>query len=109
MQNSDDKLIHRNPELGPLLRLFSSLGITMTFGTVGFFLIGLFLDRMLKKYEISTYGIPIIFLTLFGVASSVYWCYLRIIRHLEEFPREPKDSDRKTAIRTNVTNRKEDA
>ncbi len=102
-------MIYRNPEFGPLMRLFSSLGITMTFGTVGFFLIGLFLDRMLKKYEISTYGIPVIILTLFGVAISVYWCYLRIIRHLEEFPREPQDTDRKTVIRKKGPDRKEDA
>ncbi|MCD8351532.1 MAG: AtpZ/AtpI family protein, partial [Planctomycetaceae bacterium] len=36
-------------ELGELLRLFSGLGITVAVGIVGFFLLGLWVDRHLQE------------------------------------------------------------
>ena len=72
-------------ELGALLRLFSSLGITVAFGIVLFFLAGLYLDRYLNESGIHTYNLVRIAGVLVGVSMSAYWAYLRIKTHLERF------------------------
>ena len=78
-------------ELGPLLKLFSSIGITLTLGIVGFFLAGSYIDKTLKKMEIATHGLPVIVAVLAGVGLSIYWCYMRIAKHLAKY--ETRDSD----------------
>lgn len=79
-------------ELGALLKLFSSLGITVALGIVGFFLVGLLFDRYLKGRGMSTYGLPLVGCTLFGIALTIYWSYLRINKHLRHFaPREAEE------------------
>ena len=80
-------------ELGALLRLFSSLGITVTAGITGFFLLGLYLDNKLPGMGIETRGLAKIAFVLAGVALSIYWAYLRIVKHLETFETgEEKDA-----------------
>lgn len=72
-------------EMGELLRMFSSLGVTVALGIVGSFLLGLWVDRKLAGIGYATYGIPRVLFLLGGVALTVYWAYLRIARHLEKF------------------------
>lgn len=78
-------------ELGALLRLFSSLGITVAVGILGFFLLGLWLDRKFAAWGWQTYGAPRIVCVLLGVGLAVYWAYLRIARHLDKY--EPRRRD----------------
>lgn len=72
-------------ELGELLKLFSGLGVTVTLGIVGSFLLGLWADRKLAEAGMTTYGLPRIIFLLGGLAMTVYWAYLRIARHLDKF------------------------
>lgn len=72
-------------ELGALLKLFSALGITVALGILGFFLLGLWLDRYLTGLGWHTRNIPKIGCLLLGVALSIYWAYLRIARHLDKY------------------------
>lgn len=81
-------------ELGPLLRLFSSLGITLTLGIVGFFLLGRHCNRWLDEAGLKTHGAPGIALTLCGVAVSLYWCSLRIGKHISKYAAEDDKTDR---------------
>ena len=80
-------------ELGELLKLFSSLGITVAAGIVGFFLLGMWVDRKLTEMGWVTRGVPRILLLLFGLALTIYWAYLRIARHLEKFERRRERDD----------------
>lgn len=72
-------------EFGELLRLFSSLGITLAVGITLFFVAGHYADKFLAGREIKTFGLIRTFFIIGGVALSVYWCYLRIAKHLEKF------------------------
>lgn len=72
-------------ELGALLKLFSSLGITVSAGILGFFWLGLHLQRKATEAGWQTYGLVLVGFVLGGVALSVYWAYLRIGRHLDKF------------------------
>lgn len=72
-------------ELGPLLRLFSSLGITLTVGIIVSVLVGLYLNRRLAEFEIDAYGLPGIAIIITGITISLYWCYLRIEKHMSKF------------------------
>lgn len=88
-QKERDNQRFERGELGALLKLFSSLGITVAAGIVGFFLLGLYLDRKASAMGYETHGVPKIALLLLGVGLSVYWAYLRIARHLDKY--EPKE------------------
>ncbi len=83
-------------ELGELLKLFSSLGITLAFGIVAFFLLGVWLDRRLPAWGYETRGLGRIVCLLFGLGMSVYWSYLRIARHLKKFDQGDKPDAKKT-------------
>lgn len=72
-------------EMGELLRLFSSLGVTVAVGIVGFFWLGMWVDRKLTNWGWSTYNIPRIAAVLVGVGLTIYWAYLRIARHLDKY------------------------
>ncbi len=78
-------------ELGELLKLFSSLGITMAFGIVAFFLAGMWVDRQLTGMGHPTRGAGRIVFLLAGLGMSVYWSYLRIARHLKKFDAKDRD------------------
>lgn len=80
-------------EMGELLRLFSALGVTVAVGIVGFFWLGLWVDRKLSDLGWRTYNIPRIAAVLIGVGVSIYWAYLRIARHLDKFAPRDEDSD----------------
>ncbi len=80
-------------ELGELLKLFSSLGITVAFGIVAFFLLGVWLDRRLPALGFETRGMARIVCLLLGLGMSVYWSYLRIARHLKKFDGGEKGND----------------
>lgn len=98
-KNRDKEIRNRRfarEELGDLLRLFSSLGITVAAGIVGFFLLGLWVDRKLAGLGYETYGVPRVVAVLGGVALVVYWAYLRIARHLEKY--DPKRDDAPESI-----------
>ncbi len=80
-------------ELGALLKLFSSLGVTVAVGIVGFFLLGLYLERKAAEWGWRTGGSIRIAFLLGGLALTVYWAYLRIARHLDKYePKRDKDS-----------------
>ena len=79
-----NELFHRE-ELGALLRLFSSLGLTVGFGILGFFLLGLYFERKVGEWGWYTGGAVRIAFLLGGLAVNVYWAYLRIARHLNKF------------------------
>lgn len=75
-------------ELGDLLRLFSSLGITVGFGIVFFFWVGVWGEGKLLDF-----GYPVgkwlrLVMLLFGLCVSIYWAYLRICRHLEKYEKD---------------------
>lgn len=72
-------------EMGELLRLFSALGLTVAAGIVGCFLAGLWVDRELVELGWRTRGLPRIAGVLLGLSLSLYWAYLRIVRHLRKF------------------------
>lgn len=80
-------------EMGDLLRLFSSLGITVAVGILGFFLAGLWVDRRLGEMGWQTYGLPRIVAIFLGLGLTVYWAYLRIARHLKKY--EPQEEEEK--------------
>ncbi len=75
-------------ELGALLKLFSSLGVTVAVGILGFFLLGLYLERKAGEWGWHTGGAVRIVFLLGGLAMTVYWAYLRIARHLDKY--DPK-------------------
>lgn len=78
-------------EMGELLRLFSSLGITVAAGIAGFFFIGLQADR---RFGLAGWGK---FCGLFaGLGLTLYWAYLRIARHLRRFekPRAEEEPEK---------------
>lgn len=79
-------------ELGALLRLFSALGVTVAAGIVGFFLMGLWADGQLREMGWRTHGLPRLAGVLLGLGVTVYWAYLRIVRHLRTFE-SPPDGD----------------
>lgn len=111
-ENNDKELRNRRfvrEEMGELLRLFSSLGITVALGIVGAFLLGLWVDRKLTGFGWETYGVPRAACLLGGVALTVYWAYLRIARHLEKFDgrRGNGDSARKDAEEEDAEERPE--
>lgn len=72
-------------EMGELLQLFSSLGITVAVGIAGFFWAGLWLDRHLTAMGWTTHKLPRIAGMLLGVGLTIYWAYLRIARHLDKY------------------------
>jgi hypothetical protein len=80
-------------ELGALLRLFSSLGITVAAGIVGFFFLGVFVERKALELGYRTGGALRIAFLLAGVGLSVYWAYLRIAKHIETFDGGASDGD----------------
>ncbi|MDR3211612.1 MAG: hypothetical protein LBU79_06830 [Planctomycetota bacterium] len=75
-------------ELPALLRLFSGLGFTLALGIVGFFLLGLYVDRYLQGLGLATRGIVVVVFLLLGVGLSTYRSYLVIARHLEKYGRK---------------------
>lgn len=77
-------------ELGALLKLFSSLGITVAVCILGFFWLGLYLDRKATEAGMATHGLIRVVFVIGGVAVSVYWAYLRIARHLEKYDHDSK-------------------
>lgn len=80
-------------ELGALLRLFSSLGITVALGIAGFFFLGILADRKALELGYRTGGAARVAFLLAGVALSVYWAYLRIARHLNEYDWKDNDAE----------------
>lgn len=72
-------------ELGELLRLFSSLGLTVCAGILGFFWLGILADGKLTEIGWNTRNLGRIIGLLFGLALSLYWAYLRIVKHLRRF------------------------
>ncbi len=87
---SGDRRFERE-ELGALLKLFSSLGITVAAGIAGFFLAGLRVDAWLSGAGWRTYGLGKIFGLVIGLCLSVFWAYARIARHLKKFGKAPGD------------------
>ena len=81
-------------ELGELLRLFTSLGITVALGITGFFLLGIHLDGRAAAAGIETRGAARILGILVGLFLSVSWAYMRISRHLEKYPPRWRDASR---------------
>lgn len=86
-----DDLPYSGEETGDLLKLFSSLGVTVAAGILGFFLLGLWLDRKLRDMGWHTYGLPRVVLLLLGLALTIYWAYMRIARHLDKY--EKRDGE----------------
>lgn len=81
-------------EMGELLRLFSALGVTVALGILGFFLAGLWVDRQLTEMGWQTRSLPRIAGIVLGLAFTMYWAYLRIVRHLRKYdpsPNRPED------------------
>lgn len=72
-------------ELGALLRLFSSLGVTVAAGIVGFFLLGIYAERKAAEFGYPTGGVLRVAVLLVGLGLSVYWAYLRIVKHLDKY------------------------
>ncbi|MCC8108190.1 MAG: AtpZ/AtpI family protein [Planctomycetes bacterium] len=81
-----DKRFERE-EMGALLKMFSSLGITVAVGIVAAFLLGIWLDDKLVEMGYATRGAVRIVCTLGGLGISLYWAYLRITKHLKTFDR----------------------
>lgn len=81
-------------ELGPLLKLFSSLGITITLCIVGSFLLGRYVNNILKNTGINTHGAPAVLFVLAGVGLAVLWAYMRIARHLKKFENHESDDEK---------------
>ncbi|MCC8167560.1 MAG: AtpZ/AtpI family protein [Planctomycetes bacterium] len=84
--------------MGALLRMFSNLGITVAVGIVAAFLLGIWLDNKLVEMGYVTRGAVRILCTLGGLGLTLYWAYLRIIKHLKTFERNvekkpPADDD----------------
>lgn len=79
-------------ELGELLRLFSSLGITVAVGILGFFWLGIRIDGKLTELGWQTRNLGRIIGLLLGLCLSLYWAYLRIVKHLQKYgPNAKKD------------------
>ena len=72
-------------ELRSLLQMFLTLGMTVCGGIVLFFVAGWYGDRTLREWGVETKGVLTIVGTIFGVALSFYWSYLRITRHVDTF------------------------
>ena len=72
-------------ELGALLKLFSSLGITVAVGILVFFLTGLYLERKAGEWGWHAGGTVRIAFLLGGMTATIYWVYLRIARHLDKY------------------------
>lgn len=77
-----------NPEFGALLRLFTSLGFTLAASIFGFFMLGVFVERKAAEMGLNMRMIPRVAFMLFGVALGIYWAYLRIARHLDQYEGE---------------------
>ena len=88
-KNSADKRFERE-EMGELIKLFSSLGITVAVGILGFFVLGLWLDRKLVGMGYATGGMGRIVCLLAGLGLTLYWAYLRIVKHLRKFGPDAK-------------------
>ena len=83
-------------ELGPLLRLFTSLGLTVTLGIAGFFWLGVYLDGKIAPLGLAPKGTAGVVFLLAGLGLSLYWAYLAIARHLEKSaPVQPKEKEAK--------------
>lgn len=80
-------------ELGDLLRLFSSLGLTVCLGILGCFLLGIWADGKLNAMGWQTRNLGRIIGLLIGLGMSLYWAYLRIKRHLDKY--DPKHDAKK--------------
>ncbi len=81
-------------ELGDLLRMFSSLGITVGAGIALFFWAGVWSEK-----KLADWGWPVgkwlrIGTLLLGLGLTLYWAYLRIARHLEKY--EEHDEKKQT-------------
>ncbi len=72
-------------EMGELLRLFSALGVTVAAGIVGCFLLGLWVDGQLRGMGWRTYNVPKLAGVVAGLGVTMYWAYLRIVRHLRKY------------------------
>lgn len=105
--NRDSEIIKREKELankrfareemGELLRLFSGLGFTVVIGILGFFLLGVWADGKLAALGYNTRKLCRIAGLLFGLGMSMYWAYLRIMRHLDKFdPNRKRDKPPET-------------
>ena len=91
-------------ELGSLLKLFSSLGITITLCIVGSFLLGRYINSALEKAGVNAYGAPTIILVLAGIALAFMWSSMRIARHLQKFNNTDFE-DRKSSERKRETDK----
>ncbi|MDR1519673.1 MAG: AtpZ/AtpI family protein [Planctomycetota bacterium] len=72
-------------ELGALLRLFASLGLTVALGIIGFFFLGHYLDGKAGALGIETRGAMRLVFLLAGLTLSVHWAYRRIARHMDKY------------------------
>jgi hypothetical protein len=72
-------------EMGELLRLFSALGVTVAVGIVACFLLGLWVDGQLRGMGWRTYNVPKLGGVVLGLGMTMYWAYLRIVRHLRKY------------------------
>lgn len=77
-------------ELGELLRLFSSLGLTVAVGILGFFWLGIRVDGKLTEIGWNTRNLGRIIGLLLGLCLSLYWAYLRIVKHLGKYGPDAK-------------------
>lgn len=81
-------------ELGDLLRLFSSLGLTVALGILGFFYLGIWTDGKLTALGWQTRNLGRIIGLLLGLGLSLYWAYLRIVAHLRKYDPKKTDGDK---------------
>ncbi|MDR1535131.1 MAG: hypothetical protein LBU64_08555 [Planctomycetota bacterium] len=78
-------------ELGELLRLFTSLGLTVALGITGFFLLGRYLEGRIASLGVPAAGFGKIAGLLLGLFLSLFWSYTRIVRHLDKYAARPKN------------------
>ena len=91
-------------ELGSLLKLFSSLGITIALCIVGSFLLGRYVNTMLENAGVHARGIPAVLIVVAGIALALLWSSMRIARHVQKFsgqdsgnrgtPEEKRETDK---------------
>lgn len=90
MEEAEDKREFDRGEMGELLKLFSSLGVTVAFGITALFFIGLRADRGLVSFGLDTHGLGKFVGLFLGLGLTGYWAYQRILRHLRKFEK-PRD------------------
>ena len=89
-ENPSDPTRKNRDEQGELLRLVFSLGFTVAAGIVVFFLAGVWVDRRFSPTGLGEGGVFAAIGAFGGVCVSFYWAYLRIARHLNDYPAPPR-------------------